>query len=88
MSFYWAMGGMLGVRSLGGAVYEISLNPDPSFVIMTWLTGFIKLFGVILLLMLIVQWRKSLITRMLYYVTKFAGVFFLCMDFLISSQLH
>ncbi|WP_227004073.1 hypothetical protein [Salicibibacter halophilus] len=29
MSFYWAMGGMLGVRSLGGAIYEMSLNPEP-----------------------------------------------------------
>ncbi|WP_096186037.1 hypothetical protein [Evansella halocellulosilytica] len=27
MSFYWAMGGMIGVRSLGGAIYEQSLSP-------------------------------------------------------------
>ncbi|QDI90678.1 DUF3995 domain-containing protein [Salicibibacter halophilus] len=58
MSFYWAMGGMLGVRPLGGAIYEMSLNPEPLFVIMVWLTGFIKLVGVVLLLMLLVQWRK------------------------------
>ncbi|MGM0878688.1 MAG: hypothetical protein ACQEWV_29390 [Bacillota bacterium] len=41
MSFYWAMGGLLGVRSLGGAIYEMSLNPPPSFVIIVWLTGLI-----------------------------------------------
>lgn len=74
MSFYWAAGGMLGVRSLGGAVYEMSINPDPSFIIIVWLTGFIKLFGVILLLMLLVQWRMLIITKMLYYITKIVGV--------------
>ncbi|WP_461182232.1 hypothetical protein [Virgibacillus kimchii] len=26
MSFYWAMGGRIGVRSLGGAIYEISFS--------------------------------------------------------------
>ena len=26
LSFYWAMGGMFGVRSLGGAIYEQALN--------------------------------------------------------------
>lgn len=75
MSFYWAMGGMLGVRSLGGAVYEMSLNPDPSFVTIVWVTGFIKLLGLVLLVMLLVQWTKPLMTNMLYYLTKIAGVF-------------
>ncbi|GAA0463738.1 DUF3995 domain-containing protein [Alkalibacillus silvisoli] len=74
MSFYWAMGGMLGVRSLGGAVFEMSINPDPSLIISVWLTGFVKLLGVILLLMLLVQWRKPKITRTLYYITKIVGV--------------
>lgn len=73
MSFYWAMGGLLGVRSLGGSIYEMSLNPDPSFVIIIWFTGIIKLLGSILLLMLLVQWKKPIITRMLYYVTKIVG---------------
>ncbi|USK35923.1 DUF3995 domain-containing protein [Bacillus sp. F19] len=73
MSFYWAMGGLLGVRSLGGSIYEMSLNPDPSFVILVWFTGLIKLLGSILLLMLLVQWKKPIITRMLYYVTKIVG---------------
>lgn len=73
MSFYWAMGGLLGVRSLGGSIYQMSLNPSPSFVMIVWLTGFIKLLGLILLLMLLVQWKKPIITRMLYYVTKIIG---------------
>ena len=74
LSFYWAMGGMFGVKSLGGAVYEMALNPERSFIIIVWLTGFVKLLGFILLLMLLVQWRKPIITKTLYYVTKIAGV--------------
>ena len=74
MSFYWAAGGMVGVRSLGGAVYDMAINPNPSFINIVSLTGFIKLLGVILLLMLFVQWRNPIITRMLYYITKIVGV--------------
>ncbi|MDR4886012.1 DUF3995 domain-containing protein [Fredinandcohnia sp. QZ13] len=74
MSFYWAAGGMVGVRSLGGAVYDMAINPNPSFINIVWLTGFIKLLGAILLLMLFVQWRNPIITRMLYYITKVVGV--------------
>lgn len=73
MSFYWAMGGLLGVRSLGGSIYEMSLNPSPSFIVIVWLTGLIKVLGLILLLMLFVHWKKSAITRTLYYVIKIAG---------------
>ena len=74
MSFYWAAGGMVGVRSLGGAVYDMAINPNSSFINIVSLTGFIKLLGVILLLMLFVQWRNPIITRMLYYITKIVGV--------------
>ncbi|WP_277674190.1 DUF3995 domain-containing protein [Piscibacillus halophilus] len=74
MSFYWAMGGMLGVKSLGGTIYEMSLNPDHSFITIVWLTGFIKLLGVILLLMLLIHWKKTIISETLYYVTKVLGI--------------
>lgn len=74
MSFYWAIGGMLGVRSLGGAVYEMSLNPEPSFIMIVWLTGLIKLLGAILLLLLFVQWSNAVIKKILYYIAKTAGV--------------
>lgn len=74
MSFYWAIGGMVGVRSLGGEIYEISLNPELSFIIVVWTTGFIKLLGVILLLMLLVKWRSTLKVKILYYITKSVGI--------------
>lgn len=55
MSFYWAAGGMLGVRSLGGEIYQRALEQDPSFVPIVWATGVIKLGGVILLWLVIMQ---------------------------------
>ncbi|GAB3798853.1 DUF3995 domain-containing protein [Virgibacillus kimchii] len=75
MSFYWAMGGLVGVRSLGGSIYEMSLNPSPSFVTVVWLSGVIKLLGIVLFWMLYRKWNKPLITRMLYYIMKIAGIF-------------
>ncbi|MCT1904645.1 DUF3995 domain-containing protein [Oceanobacillus sojae] len=75
MSFYWAMGGMLGVRSLGGAIYEMSFDPEPSFILIVWLTGFAKLLGAVLLLLLPVPWRNAAISKVLYYLIKIAGVF-------------
>ncbi|ONK21122.1 hypothetical protein BLX87_23730 [Bacillus sp. VT-16-64] len=74
MSFYWAMGGMNGVKSLGGAIYEQALHPDPAFIIVVWITGFIKLLGAILLLMLLVNWRNSWIKKVLYFIIKSAGI--------------
>lgn len=75
MSFYWALGGMLGARSLGGAIYEMALKPDPSFTIIVWLSGFIKLLGVVLLLLPLIHWKKPVIERILYVIIKAAGIF-------------
>ncbi|MBD1380748.1 DUF3995 domain-containing protein [Metabacillus arenae] len=75
MSFYWAMGGMLGVRSVGGAIYEMSLNPPPSFIAIVWITGFIKLLGAVWLLMLLMKWGNSRIQKLVYFITKIAGLF-------------
>ncbi|RDW20033.1 hypothetical protein CWR48_06820 [Oceanobacillus arenosus] len=74
MSFYWAMGGMIGVRSLGGAIYEQALDPEPSFITIVWMTGFIKLLGALLILMLLVKWRESRIRMILYLIIKITGV--------------
>ncbi|WP_066070396.1 DUF3995 domain-containing protein [Neobacillus soli] len=74
LSFYWAMGGMFGVRSLGGAIYEMALNPAPSFVKIVWITGYIKLLGVVWLLMLLMKWRKPWIQTTLFLTTKVCGL--------------
>ncbi len=82
MSFYWAMGGLLGARSLGGSIYEMSINLSPSFIMIVWLTGIIKLLGFILLLMLLIQWKKPIITGILFYVTKIVGALLFLYGFL------
>ncbi|MBP0727166.1 DUF3995 domain-containing protein [Bacillus sp. RG28] len=74
LSFYWAAGGMFGVRSLGGSIYEMALNPEPSFLAIVWTTGFIKLLGAVLLLMLLVKWRNSWIQKSLYLIIKIFGL--------------
>jgi len=52
MSFYWAAGGMIGVESLGGAIYEKAMERDPEFAAVVWASGFVKLAGAIPLLLL------------------------------------
>lgn len=75
MSFYWAMGGLWGVKSLGGAIYEMSLNPSPSFLAIVWLTGFMKLLGAGLLAMLLMKLENPLLNLIIYYVIKIGGAF-------------
>ena len=75
MSFYWAMGGTIGIKSLGGSIYEQSLNPEPSFIILVWITGFVKLLGVVLLCMLLVSWQSNWIKKSLYFTTKIVSIF-------------
>ncbi|MFD0717640.1 DUF3995 domain-containing protein [Paenibacillus sp. GCM10027626] len=75
LSFYWALGGMFGVKSLGGSIYEMALNPSPSFLAIVWMTGVIKVIGAVLLLMLLIKWRKPRIQQSLYWVIKISGCF-------------
>ncbi|MBS4192797.1 DUF3995 domain-containing protein [Bacillus sp. FJAT-49705] len=74
LSFYWAMGGMFGVRSLGGSIYEMALDPPQSFLAIVWMTGFIKLLGVVLLIMPLMKWRNSWIQKSLYFTIKICGL--------------
>lgn len=82
MSFYWAMGGLIGARSLGGSIYEMAMNPSHSFLVVLWLTGFIKLLGLLLLSLLLIQWKKPLLKSLLFYVVKCAGVLLFLYGFL------
>lgn len=66
----------------GGVIYEMSLNPEPSFILIVWLTGFAKLLGAVLLLLLLVPWRNAAVSKVLYYISKIAGVFLFVYGFL------
>ncbi|PWA08175.1 hypothetical protein DCC39_15430 [Pueribacillus theae] len=82
MNFYWAIGGLIGARSLGGSIYEMAMNPSRSFVVILWLTGAIKLLGFLLLSLLLIQWKKPILNNTLFYVTKFIGVLLFLYGFL------
>ena len=75
MSFYWAAGGMVGVRSLGGQIYKMALENDPSLVPIVWLTGFVKLAGCLLLVLLLYPWKYARLEKTLLLVTRIAGAF-------------
>ncbi|TCP28866.1 uncharacterized protein DUF3995 [Scopulibacillus darangshiensis] len=75
MSFYWASGGMIGARSLGGLIYEKALEKEPSFTVTLWLTGLIKLCGGLFLLLFLKEW--PLITNRILRILAIAGGIFL-----------
>ncbi|MFM1654658.1 DUF3995 domain-containing protein [Brevibacillus sp. B_LB10_24] len=74
MSFYWAGGGMIGVRSLGGFIYQKALEREASFIMLVWLTGIVKVCGGLFLLLLLGKWPRT-INRLLYSLSLLAGIF-------------
>lgn len=74
MSFYWASGGMIGVKSLGGVIYQKAIARDAAFLSIVWLTGFIKLGGGFFLLLLLKK-RSKVPKRILYSLSVAGGIF-------------
>jgi hypothetical protein len=58
MSFYWAAGGMIGVKSVGGKIYQLALERNSDFLIV-WVTGAIKVAGGVVLLLLLSKKNAS-----------------------------
>lgn len=72
MTFYWAGGGMLGVRSLGGVIYQKALSGDADFLAVVRLTGYAKLLGGLFLLLLLRKWPRP-VNKALYYLSLAGG---------------
>lgn len=77
MSFYWAAGGMVGIKSVGGEISEKILERDQDFIVIVWLTGFVKLGGAFLLLLLLKKWRHKEMNKILSSLTIVVGAFML-----------
>ncbi|MFG6147608.1 DUF3995 domain-containing protein [Halobacillus sp. B23F22_1] len=77
MSFYWAAGGRVGVKSVGGEISHKVLNGEQDIIAIVWLTGFGKLGGAIILLLMLKKWRHVKINKILSSLTIVAGVFML-----------
>lgn len=82
MSFYWAAGGMVGVRSLGGQIYNMALEKDPSLALIVWLTGFVKLAGCLFLALLLYPWKNERLKKTLHLITRIAGALLFLYGFL------
>lgn len=74
ISFYWAGGGMMGAKSLGGLIYKKAMERESSFIAIVWFTGFVKLCGGVFLLLLLRRW-SNVTNRVLYFLTLIGGIF-------------
>ena len=60
ISFYWGMGGTLGLDSLGGSLERLARAHDRTILIAVWVTGFLKVLVALLGLALAGTWAARL----------------------------
>jgi len=63
ISFYWGLGGTLGLDTLGGSLESLARAHDRSILIAVWVTGFLKLLAALLALALAGAWAARLPRR-------------------------
>jgi hypothetical protein len=76
MSFYWALGGMVGVETLGVEIERQARERDPGLLATTWITGGLKAAAGLLALALVRPWGRALPRRLLVYLTWATGALF------------
>jgi hypothetical protein len=60
MSFYWALGGRLGVETIGDAITKPALAGDPTILAVVWITGALKVVAGVLALALVQPWGRRI----------------------------
>lgn len=60
MSFYWALGGRLGVETIGDAITKPALAGDPTILAVVWITGVLKVVAGVLALALVQPWGRRI----------------------------
>ncbi|HEX2682079.1 MAG TPA: DUF3995 domain-containing protein [Candidatus Acidoferrales bacterium] len=62
ISFYWGSGGTLGVDTVWGS---LTMSPSQRAIlrVAVWITGFLKVFGALLALVLVARWGRRLPRR-------------------------
>lgn len=63
MSFHWAVGGTVGLRTVSPGLQELALTRDPGFVAILWITGVLKVIGGLLALALVRSWNQTIPRR-------------------------
>ncbi|MGH2557457.1 MAG: DUF3995 domain-containing protein [Thermomicrobiales bacterium] len=73
-SFYWALGGTVGIETLALTIQEEARQRDTAFLAMVWVTGGLKVLGGLLALALARPWGRAIPRRLLLIVAWGAGV--------------
>jgi Protein of unknown function (DUF3995) len=60
ISFYWGLGGTLGLDTIGGTLERLGRSGDPAIIAAVWLTGVVKVGGAVLALALVQPWGRRL----------------------------
>ena len=63
VSFYWGLGGNLGLDTLGGSLERLALAHDRTLLIAVWVTGVLKILGSLVALALAGRWGGRLARR-------------------------
>lgn len=63
ISFYWGIGGTLGLDTLGDPLESLARAHDRTLLIAVWVTGFLKILGSLLALALAGRWAARLPRR-------------------------
>jgi hypothetical protein len=64
ISFYWGLGGTLGLDTLGGSLESLAQAHDRRLLIAVWVTGSLKILGSLLALALAGAWTAILPPRL------------------------
>lgn len=94
MSFYWAAGGTFAVDTLGSSIQ--SMEHDPGFIAIVWLTGILKVIGGLFALTLVrpwAPWLPHVLKLILAWVggiglVLYGGIQFLLEGLVLSGMLH
>jgi hypothetical protein len=72
-SFYWALGGIAGLDTVGGAIEELGRSRDPTGVALGVGAGVLKVAGGLLALALVRPWGRAIPRRLLLGAAWAAG---------------
>jgi Protein of unknown function (DUF3995) len=74
VSFYWAVGGTLGVGTLGGRLEELAREGDPVILWLAGVAGVLKVAGAVVALALVRPWGRGVPGRLLLVVAWVGAV--------------
>jgi hypothetical protein len=60
MSFYWALGGRIGLDTIGDAITRPALAGDPTILAIVWITGALKVVAGVVALALVRPWGRTI----------------------------